>query len=71
MGSKAIKVSENTYSHLKKISEEKKVSMKELVDRLMESGSDIEDFKGSWNLSDEEVEDIRKSQEEMWKSWKI
>lgn len=71
MGSKAIKVSENTYSRLKKLSEERKVSIKDVVDSITESGPGIEDFKGSWDLSDEEAEEIRKEREELWENWEV
>jgi predicted CopG family antitoxin len=71
MSSKAIKVSENTYNHLKKLSEEKKMSMKDIVDRISKSEGDIEDYRGSWTLSDEEVEEIKKEREELWENWEI
>jgi predicted CopG family antitoxin len=71
MSSKAIKVSENTYNHLKKLSEEKKMSMKDIVDRISKSEGDIEDYRGSWSLSDEEVEEIKKEREELWENWEI
>ena len=71
MGSKAIKVSENTYNHLKRMSEEEKVSMKEIVDRIAEESNGIKDYKGSWSTSDEEVEEIKKEREELWENWKV
>lgn len=71
MSSKAIKVSENTYNHLKKISEEKKISIKEIVDRMSESSSSIEDFRGSWEITDRELEEIRRERKELWENWEL
>ncbi len=71
MGSKAIKVSENTYNHLKRLSEEKKVSMKEIVDRITRSEGGIEDYAGSWEASDEEVKEVKEERERLWENWEI
>ena len=71
MASKAIKVSENTYNHLKKMSEEKKVSIKEIVDRIAEDQNGIKDYRGSWDASDEEVEEIKRERENLWENWKV
>ncbi|MFB6180642.1 MAG: hypothetical protein ABEJ93_02080 [Candidatus Nanohalobium sp.] len=71
MSSKAIKVSENTYSRLKKLSEERKSSIKDVVDSITESSPGIEDFKGSWNLSDEKAKEIREEREELWENWEV
>jgi predicted CopG family antitoxin len=71
MASKAIKVSENTYNHLKKMSEEKKVSIKEIVERIAEDQNGIKDYRGSWDAIDEEVEEIKRERENLWENWKV
>jgi predicted CopG family antitoxin len=71
MSSKAIKVSENTYNRLKKLSEEKRTSIKEVVDNMTESSPGIEDFEGSWEIEDEEVEEIKREREKLWENWDL
>jgi hypothetical protein len=69
MSSQAIKVSESTYSFLKKKAQQSGKSIKEIVDGLAE-GNDFSNYAGSWEMSDEETEEIRKSREKMWEEWK-
>ncbi|MDY6761672.1 MAG: hypothetical protein SVY41_01360 [Candidatus Nanohaloarchaea archaeon] len=68
MVSKAIKVSESTYSFLKKQADERGESVKAVADELLAAG-DIMDYAGAWEMSEGEVERIRVSRNEMWTRW--
>ncbi|MBS1263369.1 MAG: hypothetical protein MAG715_00545 [Methanonatronarchaeales archaeon] len=71
MGSKAIKVSEETYEYLRRRSEEEHVSIKEVVDRIARERGDLEDFAGSWEMSDEEAEELRRKRKKLWETWEL
>lgn len=43
--------------------------MKHLI-RLREKGAKITDLAGSWNITDEEIKEIKASISETWKKWK-
>jgi DUF1680 family protein len=68
MGSHAIKVSESTYSFLKKRARETGKSIKEVVDEMARE-QDFSAYAGSWKMSEEEQKQIKKSREEMWERW--
>ncbi|MDY6774071.1 MAG: hypothetical protein SVS85_02625 [Candidatus Nanohaloarchaea archaeon] len=70
MGSKAIKVSGSTYITLKQRAEERGESIKEVVDSMV-SAEDALDYAGSWDMGDEEAEEIRESREELWEGWEL
>ncbi|MCJ7450728.1 MAG: hypothetical protein MUP58_03230 [Candidatus Nanohaloarchaeota archaeon QJJ-9] len=70
MGSKAVKVSESTYSLLKKIAEEEDRTIKEVIDGLADERG-IEDYAGSWELTDKEAKNIKESYKELWENWEL
>jgi predicted CopG family antitoxin len=77
---KAIKVSKETYAKLCEIAGELQIKLKRPVSieeamkhliRLREKGVKITDLAGSWNVTDEEIKEIKASISEAWKKWKL
>lgn len=72
---KTIKVSDETYSLLAEFAGKlqtalkKPVSLDEALSQLLGKG-DIMNLAGSWNLSDEEAEILKKEIEELWSEWR-
>ena len=73
--SKTIKVSDETYSLLVElagklqIALKKPVSIDEALSQLL-SKEDIMNLAGSWDLSDEKAELLKKEIEALWSSWR-
>jgi lipoate-protein ligase A len=76
---KAVKVSKETYAKLCEIAGELQIKLKRPVSieeamkhliRLREKGVKITDLAGSWNITDEEIKEIKASISEAWKKWK-
>jgi len=78
---KTIKVSEETYTELVKIAGElqmefgRPVSLDEAVRHLIRLRSKVEGFRisdlaGSWDISDEELNEIMASLREVWRKWR-
>ena len=77
---KAIKVSKETYAELCAIAGELQVklkrpvsieeAMKHLINRRRK-GRKISDLGGSWELTDEELEEIQASINQAWEKWKL
>ncbi|WP_456473819.1 hypothetical protein [Candidatus Pyrohabitans sp.] len=74
MTTKSIKLSEETYTRLVEIAGKlqaelkRRVSIEDAIRYLMEKK--IGDLAGSWEVSDEEVREIKKSLKRGWKTWK-
>ena len=74
MTTKSIKLSEDTYKKLVEIAGKlqaelkKPVSIEDAIKYLMKRR--ISDLAGSWDLSNDEVQAIKKSLNEGWKAWK-
>jgi len=77
---KAIKVSKETYAKLCEIAGELQIKLKRPVSieeamkhliRLRGKGVKITDLAGSWNVTDEEIKEIKASISEAWKKWKL
>ena len=77
---KTIKLSKDTYARLcaiaGKLQAELKrpVSLEEAMKYLVnrhEKGSKITDLAGSWDVTEEEVAEIKASLVEAWKKWKL
>ena len=76
---KAVKVSKETYAELNAIAGELQVklkrpvsieeAMKHLINRR-KKGTKISDLAGSWDLTDEEVKEIKASIIQAWEKWK-
>jgi predicted MarR family transcription regulator len=76
---KAIKVSKETYSELSAIAGELQVklkrpvsieeAMKHLINKRRK-GKKITDLAGSWNITDEEAQEIKASIRQVWETWK-
>jgi len=75
---KAIKISKETYAKLNEIAGElqtrlkRPVSIEEAMKYLMkekEKGRKITDLAGSWNITNKELEQIKTSISEAWKTW--
>jgi len=75
MPTKSIKLSEETYRKLVEIAGKlqaelkKPVSIEDAIKYLMKRR--ISDLAGSWDISEEEVVEIKASLEEGWKKWKL
>jgi predicted CopG family antitoxin len=73
--SKTIKISDKNYSLLAEFAGKlqttlrKPVSMDEALSQLLEK-EDIMNLAGSWDLSDEEAENLKKEIEELWSEWR-
>lgn len=74
--SKTIKVSDENYSLLAEFAGKlqtvlkKPVSLDEALSQLLGKG-DLMNLAGSWNLSDEEAEILKKEIEELWSEWRV
>ncbi len=72
--SKAIKISEENYRKLSKLSGklrekmEKPVSIDDAITYLY-SKRNVSDLAGTWDMSDEEAEEFLKDLKEGWKEW--
>ncbi len=76
---KAIKVSKETYAELSQIAGELQVklkrpvsieeAMKHLIKRR-KRGTRISDLAGSWDVTDEELKEIKLSISQAWEKWK-
>jgi len=77
---KTIKVSKETYAQLSEIAGELRIRLKRPVSldealrylmSLKGKGVKITDLAGSWEVSEEEVAEIRASLAEAWKKWRL
>ncbi|MEM2135738.1 MAG: hypothetical protein QW261_14675 [Candidatus Jordarchaeaceae archaeon] len=74
MTTKSIKISEETYKKLVEVagklqSELKRsISIEDAIKYLMRRR--ISDLSGSWDVSDEEVQEIKQSLRKGWKAWR-
>ncbi|RLI78829.1 hypothetical protein DRP05_05910 [Archaeoglobales archaeon] len=74
MTTKSIKLSEETYKKLVEIAGrlqvelKKPVSIEDAIKYLMKRK--ISDLAGSWEISDEEVYEIKESLKKGWRAWK-
>lgn len=74
MSTKSIKLSEETYRRLVELAGKlqadlkRPVSIEEAIKYLMKRR--ISDLAGSWEISDEEVKEIRESLRKGWRAWK-
>ena len=77
---KTVKISKETYAKLSEIAGELQMRLKRPVslDEAMEylislrgKGTKITDLAGSWDISDEELAEIKASQTEAWKRWRM
>ena len=74
---KAIKISDENYRWLSKIAGSlqaeigAKVSIDGAITHLKKGKKSIMDLAGSWNMSDKEAEELKKSLRKGWASWKI
>lgn len=73
--SKTIKITDKNYALLVKLAGElqaaskKPVSIDEALSQLL-GKEDIMNLAGSWNISDEEAENLKKDIEELWSKWR-
>jgi len=77
---KTVKISKETYARLSEIAGELQIRLKRPVSldeamryliSLKGKGIKITDLAGSWDVSEEEVAEIRASLTEAWKKWRI
>ena len=77
---KTVKISKETYARLSEIAGELQMRLKRPVSldeamryliSLKGKGVKITDLAGSWDVSEEEVAEIRASLAEAWKKWRI
>ena len=77
---KTVKISKETYARLSEIAGELQIRLKRPVSldeamryllSLRGKGVKITDLAGSWDVSDEEVAEIRASLTEAWKKWRL
>jgi len=77
---KTVKISKETYARLSEIAGELQIRLKRPVSldeamryllSLRGKGVKITDLAGSWDVSDEEVAEIRASLAEAWKKWRL
>jgi len=77
---KTVKISEETYARLSEIAGElqirlkRRVSLDEAIRYLLSlrgKGMKITDLAGSWDVSEEEVAQMRASLTEAWKKWRL
>jgi predicted CopG family antitoxin len=80
MTTKTIHVNEDIYKRLFKVAEQLQTEMKhsvsvdEAIEILMGNfrlKNKISDLAGTWDISEEEVETIKKSIKDGWRRWKI
>lgn len=75
MTTKSIRISEATYKRLMKIAgklqmeNKKSVSIEDAIKHLMKRR--ISDLAGSWEMDDDEVNEIKESLRKGWKDWKL
>jgi len=75
MATKSIKLSEDVYKKLVELAGKlqvelkKPVSIEDAIRYLLRKR--ISDLAGSWDVSEEEVEEIKASLEKGWKNWKL
>jgi predicted CopG family antitoxin len=76
---KTVKISRETYAKLSEIAGELQMRLKRPVslDEAMEylislrgKGAKVTDLAGSWDISDEELAEIKASLAEAWKRWR-
>jgi hypothetical protein len=76
---KAVKVSKETYADLSEIAGElqvklkRPVSIEEAMKHLIgqrKKGKKITDLAGSWDITDEEAEEIKASISQVWETWR-
>lgn len=74
---KAIKISKENYEWLSKLAgnlqaeKGQHVSIDEALTHLKKSKRSIMDLAGSWEMSDKEAEELKRSLRKGWSSWKI
>ncbi len=74
MTTKSIKISEETYKKLVELAgklhaeQKRPVSVEDAIRYLMKRK--ISDLAGSWDISNEEVREIKKTLRKWWKTWK-
>jgi len=77
---KTVKISKETYARLSEVAGELQIRLKRPVSldeamryliSLKGKGVKITDLAGSWDVSDEEVAEIRASLAEAWKKWRL
>jgi len=77
---KTVKISKETYARLSEIAGELQMKLKRPVslDEAMKylislkgKGVKITDLAGSWDISEEELAEIRASLTEAWKKWRL
>jgi len=73
----SIRVSDNLYRELNRVAGQlraelgRPVSMEEVLEHLLKSRRlKPSDFAGAWEMSDEEVEEFKRSLRRFWSSWK-
>jgi len=76
---KTVKISKETYAKLSEVAGElqmklrRPVSLDEAMEYLISlkgKGAKISDLAGSWDVSDDELAEIKASLSEAWKRWK-
>ncbi|KKK45070.1 hypothetical protein LCGC14_1488540 [marine sediment metagenome] len=73
MTTKSIKISQNTYEKLVELAghlqskQKRKISIEETIKYLLRKR--ISNFSESWEMSDEEYEELKKKIGEVWKTW--
>ncbi|KKN54044.1 hypothetical protein LCGC14_0596230 [marine sediment metagenome] len=73
MTTKSIKISQNTYEKLVEFAgylqskQKRKISIEETIKYLLRKR--ISNFSESWEMSDEEYEELKKKISEVWKTW--
>lgn len=77
---KTVKISKETYAKLSEVAGglqmrlKRPVSLDEAMEYLISlrgKGAKISDLAGSWDISDEELAEIKASLSEAWKRWKL
>jgi predicted CopG family antitoxin len=77
---KTVKISKETYAKLSEVAGglqmrlKRPVSLDEAMEYLINlrgKGAKISDLAGSWDISDEELAEIKASLSEAWKRWKL
>lgn len=77
---KTIKISKETYARLSEIAGELQIKLKRPVSldealkhliSLRGKGVKITDLTGSWDISEEELAEIRSSLREAWRKWRL
>lgn len=77
---KTVKISKETYAKLSEIAGELQMRLRHPVslDDAMEylislrgKGAKVTDLAGSWDISDEELAEIKASLTEAWKRWRL